>query len=588
MQKKISIKSRVIGLLLFCWLLPLVFLVAFNFYYINSSHFDNKISKQKEQLKYSSQASADRLNEVIRLSRSMSYDGVIVPEYESYERGEITEHKMLSSAGSYMIETYRHEESVKAAILWYKDDPKEMHCSTYNESVDGIYPHVYSYWEKDHRAVEHYANILDTKAGFYRNKNRLYLVRNIKDASYRDVAVLVLLLNQEYCFEPYSTFAKESSVTLNLDDCIIQVAGDEVTEEETGLAEMGGSSGYRWSGGMLWLYRQMNAEDFHLKTLVRFDDSSAFSPFYGYRELLVGMFVCLIPLLVILLKVFSKHITKPMNSLVGGAKEIEKGNLGYQLEYEPESTEFYYLAESFNKMSERLKYQFDHIYEEELALRDARIMALQSHLNPHFMNNTLEIINWEARMSGNEKVSKMIEALATLMDAGIDRKRQREVTLSEEMVLVNAYLYIISERFGSRLKVVKELPEEIMKYKVPQLILQPVIENAVKHGMASAEGGTITLSGFRDEKYLYLDIVNEGQLTDADKEKISNLLDPDYDKCREASGNMGIANVNQRLKILYGESCGLVLEQIEGGKIRARLNLTILEEDGKNVQQITG
>ena len=59
-------------------------------------------------------------------------------------------------------------------------------------------------------------------------------------------------------------------------------------------------------------------------------------------------------------------------------------------------------------MSGRLKYQFDHIYEEELALKDARIMALQSHINPHFMNNTLEIINWEARLAGNDKVSEMI------------------------------------------------------------------------------------------------------------------------------------------------------------------------------------
>lgn len=77
------------------------------------------------------------------------------------------------------------------------------------------------------------------------------------------------------------------------------------------------------------------------------------------------------------------------------AKEIESGNLGYQLEKNTRSQEFEYLRESYNHMSKTLKYQFDHIYEEELALRDARIMALQSHINPHFMNNTLEIINKE-------------------------------------------------------------------------------------------------------------------------------------------------------------------------------------------------
>ena len=99
-------------------------------------------------------------------------------------------------------------------------------------------------------------------------------------------------------------------------------------------------------------------------------------------------------------------------------------------------------------MSKVLKNWFDHIYEEELALRDAqKIMALQSHLNPHFMNNTLEIINWEARLSGNEKVSQMIGALATIMNAGIDRKHEPQVTLSQEMSYVDAYLYIISGAF---------------------------------------------------------------------------------------------------------------------------------------------
>ena len=103
-------------------------------------------------------------------------------------------------------------------------------------------------------------------------------------------------------------------------------------------------------------------------------------------------------------------------------------------------------------MSGRLKYQFDHIYEEELALKDARIMALQSHINPHFMNNTLEIINWEARLAGNDKVSEMISSLGTLLDAALDRKKQPEVPLKEELTYVKAYLFIMKERLASASK----------------------------------------------------------------------------------------------------------------------------------------
>lgn len=201
-------------------------------------------------------------------------------------------------------------------------------------------------------------------------------------------------------------------------------------------------------------------------------------------------------------------------------------------------------------------------------------MALQSHINPHFMNNTLEIINWEARLSGNEKICRMIEALSTLLDAAIDRKKLPEIPLSQELLHVNAYLYITSQRFGKRLKVKKELPEEIMWIPVPRLILQPIIENAIEHGIVPRGSGEITIRGKVEGDYLYLDIVNDGEFNQEDEIRVKRLLAPDYDTSRESSGNLGIANVNQRLKILYGESCGLSVKKC--GESRTCSTLTIL------------
>ena len=152
-------------------------------------------------------------------------------------------------------------------------------------------------------------------------------------------------------------------------------------------------------------------------------------------------------------------------------------------------------AIGFVRNQGRLKYQFDHIYEEELALEDARIMALQSHINPHFMNNTLEIINWEARLAGNDKVSEMISSLGTLLDAPLDRKKQPEVPLKEELTYVKAYLFIMKERFGKRLEVTLEIPEELYQEKVPRLILQPVIENAIAHGVQVQGTGKVRITG---------------------------------------------------------------------------------------------
>ena len=95
---------------------------------------------------------------------------------------------------------------------------------------------------------------------------------------------------------------------------------------------------------------------------------------------------------------------------------------------------------------------------------------------------------------------------------------------------------------------------------VPRLIMQPIIENAIEHGIIQRGGGTVLLRAHRDEKYLYIEIVNDGSFGKENEEKVKRLLAPDYDARKESSGNLGIANVNQRLRILYGENCGLTIK----------------------------
>lgn len=288
-----------------------------------------------------------------------------------------------------------------------------------------------------------------------------------------------------------------------------------------------------------------------------------------------GMLALLWPLLWLAVRFFRRRVSRPMEVLMEGARQIEGGNLGYQVEAQTSSQEFTYLSDSFNRMSCQLKAQFERLYREEIALRDAHIKALQAHINPHFLNNSLEIINWEARMSGNQSVSRMIEALSTVLDAALDRKKSPEVTLREEMRYVDAYLYIITQRFGSRLSVCVEIPEALLSCRVPRLILQPVIENAVEHGIRPNGRGVVSLRARRDGGFLLLEVCNDGGLSDADEAHIRRLLSPDYDARGESSGNIGIANVNQRLRILYGPACGLRIERGEGTLVTATLTVEL-------------
>lgn len=587
-QKRHSIKWKMLALVLVCWLLPFVLILGVMMYYLLTNQADNQARQLTNQLVMNDQICGERLDAALAASREASYDKTIHEAFNNYEKGIGGYNPFYTKSQGYIREQYGTRKAFSSTILWLYEEPQSLNCSVYNERIGGSYEQISTYWESDHETVKKAAEKLGTSIGFVYREGRLYMVRNLVDRDYQPWGVLLMRLNMDYCFEPLKNFMDSISVRINFEGNEILLRGKEGAFANAPEVSEAAKGVYEFGTDKVYMYHTLKANDYSLSSTLASPARDGFSPFYGYRYVIAGMVLFLIPILFLLWNMFRRHIDVPVCAMMEGAGEIEKGALGYQLEYPAKSLEFQYLKDSFNHMSSQLKYQFDHIYEEELALRDARIMALQSHINPHFMNNTLEIINWEARMEGNIKVSKMIEALSTLMDAAIDRKKRPEVTLAEEMRYVDSYLYISAERLGKRLVIEKDIEESLMECMVPRLILQPVIENAIEHGVVPKGQGKVSIRGNRDEKYLYLEIENDGTMTEKEEQTIERLLSPDYDTSKESSGNMGIANVNQRLRILYGEECGLSLFCRDNAHVTARLTITLSYKMHNKRQEITG
>lgn len=292
---------------------------------------------------------------------------------------------------------------------------------------------------------------------------------------------------------------------------------------------------------------------------------------YALKYVSFLMILFMIPLVGIVFSFFSRKVARPVGSLIKAAHMLEQGNFGYQIKRKADSQEFAYLEEAFNHMSARLQDQIDRIYTEELALKDARIMALQAQINPHFLNNALEVINWEARIHENFEVSRMIESLSIMLEATMDRRHRRFVTLEEEMSYVEAYLFIIAQRLGERLKVEKEVDDSLFILKVPRLIIQPIIENAVEHGIHGQTEGKIAVLIFQEEDRLVIEVRNTGRMSKQDEEKIRILLSDDYEPGEMGSTSLGIRNVNRRIKIIYGEGYGLTIRNEESGETVSRI-----------------
>lgn len=573
-KKHHSLKWKIIGILMLCWLVPFTLMFGVMGVYIASNHSDMTAENFQKQLEFNNEICVERLKSVIADSRQASYDRMILSINEMVEHGVMASLAAGKEYKNYLENHYQKNEAISCAFLWLYKDEGEI-FSVYNERSNGSYQKVLLYQNKDHEIIADYAKTLGTKVGFMALDGRLYLVRNLVNSRFEEKGALIFNLNLQYCFNSLTNYPSQDGVYIKLNNESIDFLENESLKEWLDKNGEDSVVSYRWTKGRLCVADIQKANDFTLNTTMLLKKDVMQFPFYGYQYIVGGLLLSLVPLLIVVLRVFKKQVSDPVAMLSDGAVHIENGEIGYQIPEITVNAEFAYLRENFNEMSSHLKQQFDRIYQEEIALREARIMALQSHINPHFMNNTLEIINWEARLSGNTKVSRMIEALSTMMDAAMDRKKRPEVRLAEEMRYVNAYLYITKERLGKRLTVEMNIPDELMDYLVPRLILQPVVENAIEHGVVPNGFGTVTVRGYRDEQYLYLETVNDGGLSTEDREKINRLLDPQYVTGSESGGSMGIANVNQRLRIFFGEPCGLTVEEYTKGQVMARLVLPL-------------
>lgn len=584
-KKQTSIQWRMVNIVLLYWMVPFIMIIAGVGNYLVDRQEKTVLEQMAGQLELDNKISIERLDSAISDSRQATYDRTLYSYYNELRKEQTSFEAAYNKGNYYMTRQFGKRKEISDSIFMIKSNPRELKITTYNTPAGGSYRHLETYWEKDHDAVMELAEGLDTSIGLYYSEGRLYLVRNLVDSAFTPWGILVHRLNMNYCLEPLLKSSSQSYVQVKIGDQVVVAQGDQRAWSEMPEIQSKKTAEYLIEGENAYIYQTVKGSDFALSTVLRADTKKLFTPLYSYHYIILVMIAFLLPMIFIFLMLARKYLIRPLKIMVEHAREIENGNLGCQLEEDTRSLEFESLRDSFNHMSKTLKYQFDHIYEEELALRDAKIMALQSRINPHFMNNTLEIINWEARLSGNEKISKMIEALSILMDAAMDRKKLPEIPLSEEMISVNAYLYIASERLGKRLKVIKEMEENTMQCHVPRLILQPVIENAVEHGVVPRGEGTIILRSFLMGQYLVLEIENDGELTGDSEERVKRLLAPDYDTSKESSGNLGIANVNQRLRILYGEDCGLSVRRSGEERVIFRLlikNVQTAQENTRN------
>ena len=283
--------------------------------------------------------------------------------------------------------------------------------------------------------------------------------------------------------------------------------------------------------------------------------------------LLVAMVLLAVAML--LAFVLSDKITRPIKSLELSMKEVEKGNFSHVALEVRENNEIGRLSRNFNTMTREIQNLMEQSEKEQQAKRKYELKVLQSQINPHFLYNTLDSIIWMAEWGKNQEVVKMTSSLARLLRRSISNE-QEVVTIEEEIDYTEAYLTIQKMRYQDKLEYEIEVDPDIRKEETVKLVLQPVVENAIYHGIKYKEGkGLIQIRGFREEGSIILRVQDDGRGMDQD------TLEHIFEKhVRDTKSNgVGLQNVHERIRLYYGTAYGLSFESEPGKGTTVRIRL---------------
>ena len=282
-------------------------------------------------------------------------------------------------------------------------------------------------------------------------------------------------------------------------------------------------------------------------------------PLKPFRITLVIIMLLSIIALIALSSSISRYITKPLRELEMNMRRIQTGDFSYTATSEG-SKEVESLSRSFSLMIVKIEELMDKVRTTEALKRQRELDALQAKINPHFLYNTLDSVVWMAEAGDNQGVVKMITALASLFRISI-AKGHDTITLKEELSHVESYLDIQSMRYKDKFRFTIDLPENLENAPTIKLIIQPIVENSIYHGIKYLQEEGLIEIRVR-EKNDDIEIIVRDNGIGIDEETRASLLSKDSRKKHVSSDSngIGLANIDERLKLSYGGSYGLVIK----------------------------
>ena len=568
-----TIKRILIRICCLC-IIPLVILQI-----VTSFIYQNRLEKQMEQasqqnLSQIANQMQNMITSLVATSNILCYDQDIIdvlasgtPEttLDRFEKYKTVQDK-ISTVSSSTLVPYN-------ADIFVIGNDKEVYCIN---QVQAISSAIYKVYEQEKEALEEVgAYILWIAPVDSANKsgidftNSIAIAKTVNQSVTNDVlGVIVINLhldkNLQRVFSTDIAGTGTEVLLLNQNNELVYSTQDTPTTfSDKATNQMNGKSGSFTTN----IAGEKHMVDYQVLSrtnwkLVQISPYNALmSDIIALRNGILIVNIILLTLLIMADVVVSNRLADPLHELCVLMGKVQKGDFSVRMKERTDQSEIAQISQSFNEMvgqTEELFCQLEHSYK---VREDLRLAALRAQVNPHFLFNTLNSIKWMAMMNGDAKVGKMISSLGHLLQFTLASNSEL-VSVEREVACLKDYVEIQRMRFGERFELVIEIPEELMSFQIPLFIFQPIVENSILHAFDDdCDAGVITIGADKIDESVRFFVRDNGKGMD-----ISQIRNPIDDEVRAKGkfSRVGLKNVDERIKIIYGEGYGISIESVIG------------------------
>ncbi len=434
--------------------------------------------------------------------------------------------------------------------------------------------------------------INDDNKIFIQNNNypKVAMSRIIKDDTYNDVGFIVIGVNEKVIKKVYKENVdanNESLIVIDSKGRIISSVGpdffSDTNERQKYFSISENNEGVtveKISGKkMLISYSSNNPAGWKILYTIPMDTITR--EINSIKLFTVGViFTCLIISLPLIIMI-SSFITAPIKELLRSMKNFQKGNFNEKIEIKY-GDEIGKLGVGYNDMVADIKKLIDKTYILQIKEREAELNALQAQINPHFLYNTLDTVFWKATACDDKEISEILYSLSKFFRLSLNRGKGY-TTVSQEKEIVEHYLILQKKRFKSKLNYTLKIDSAILSYNTPKLILQPLVENAIIHGIEQKEeGGSVTITGsFIKSERLCFVIEDDG--IGMNEDTIKNIFKNGNNINQDSSivsGGYAVKNIYERLKLYFNNNFSLKYTSKPGSGTKVIIEIPALKQIG--------